>query len=104
MLPVAPSAIIPQVKAFIENEGGEGQLVPFVRPRALDIEEIPCLVGQYRRAARNAQLAEFDGVEIHAASGYLLDQFIETGTNKRTGVYAGRWRIGRGCCSKLPRP
>src|SRR3954454_10899607 len=68
MLPVAPSAIIPQGKAFIENDRGEGQLVPFVRPRALDIEEIPYVVGQYRRAARNARLADFDGVEIHAAN------------------------------------
>jgi N-ethylmaleimide reductase len=89
VLPVAPSAITPQGKAFIENERGEGQLIPFVRPRALDIEEIPYLVGQYRRAAKNAQLADFDGVEIHAANGYLLDQFIETGTNKRTDVYGG---------------
>src|SRR5882762_6641132 len=73
VLPVAPSAITPQGKAFIVNERGEGQLVPFVRPRALDIEEIPYLVGQYRRAA----------------NGYLVDQFIETGTNKRTDVYGG---------------
>jgi N-ethylmaleimide reductase len=89
MLPVAPSAVTPQGKAFIENERGEGQLVPFVRPRALAIEEIPYLVGQYRRAAKNAQLADFDGVEIHAANGYLIDQFIETGTNKRIDVYGG---------------
>jgi N-ethylmaleimide reductase len=87
MLPVAPSAIIPEGKAFIENELGEGELVPFVRPRALTIEEIPYLVGQYERAARNAQAADFDGVEIHAANGYLLDQFIETGTNRRTDSY-----------------
>jgi N-ethylmaleimide reductase len=89
MLPVAPSAIIPEGKAFIENELGEGELVPFVRPRALTIEEIPYLVGQYERAAKNAQAADFDGVEIHAANGYLLDQFIETGTNRRTDSYGG---------------
>src|ERR1700676_4664374 len=89
MLPVAPSAIIPQGKAFIENERGEGELVPFVRPRALDIEEIPYVVGQYERAARNAMAADFDGVEIHAANGYLLDQFIQTGTNRRTDTYGG---------------
>jgi N-ethylmaleimide reductase len=89
MLPVAPSAIIPEGKAFIENELGEGELVPFVRPRALTIEEIPYLVRQYERAARNAQAADFDGVEIHAANGYLLDQFIETGTNRRTDSYGG---------------
>jgi N-ethylmaleimide reductase len=71
MLPVAPSPIIPQGKAFIENERGEGELVPFVRPRALNIEEIPYVVAQYERAAKNAQAADFDGVEIHAANGYL---------------------------------
>jgi N-ethylmaleimide reductase len=89
MLPVAPSAIIPEGKAFIENERGEGELVPFVRPRALTIEEMPYIVGQYERAARNAGAADFDGVEIHGANGYLLDQFIETGTNKRTDAYGG---------------
>jgi N-ethylmaleimide reductase len=87
MLPVAPSAIIPQGKAFIENERGEGALVPFVRPRALDIEEMPYVVGQYVRAAKNAEDADFDGVEIHSANGYLLDQFIETGTNQRSDGY-----------------
>src|SRR6202171_5763142 len=89
MLPVAPSAIIPEGKAFIENERGEGELVPFIRPRALNIEEMPFIVAQYERAARNAEAADFDGVEIHAANGYLLDQFIETGTNRRTDAYGG---------------
>jgi len=89
VLPVAPSAIIPEGKAFIENERGEGELVPFVRPRALNIEEMPYIVGQYERGARNARTADFDGVEIHAANGYLLDQFIETGTNRRTDAYGG---------------
>jgi N-ethylmaleimide reductase len=89
MLPVAPSAIIPAGKAFIENERGEGMLVPFVRPRALEIEEMPYVVAQYVRAAKNAVAADFDGVEIHAANGYLLDQFIENGTNRRTDAYGG---------------
>jgi N-ethylmaleimide reductase len=89
MLPVAPSAIIAEGKAFIENDRGEGELVPFVRPRALNIEEMPYIVAQYERAGRNAQAADFDGVEIHAANGYLLDQFIETGTNQRTDTYGG---------------
>ena len=89
MLPVAPSAITPQGKAFIENERGEGELVPFVRPRALDIEEMPYIVGQYERAASNARAADFDGIEIHAANGYLLDQFIESGTNRRIDNYGG---------------
>jgi N-ethylmaleimide reductase len=60
-----------------------------VRPRALNIDEMPYIVAQYQRAARNAQAADFDGVEIHAANGYLLDQFIETGTNRRTDAYGG---------------
>ncbi|EHP91639.1 alkene reductase [Methylorubrum extorquens] len=89
MLPVAPSAIIPQGKAFIENERGEGALVPFVRPRALTLEEMPYIVAQYERAARNAQSADFDGIEIHAANGYLLDQFIESSTNRRSDTYGG---------------
>ncbi len=89
MLPVAPSAIKPSGQAFIENENGEGELVPFVTPRALQIEEIPYLVWQFVSGARNALAAGFDGVEIHAANGYLLDQFIESGTNKRTDGYGG---------------
>src|SRR6478609_12220311 len=97
MLPVAPSAIIPEGKAFIENERGEGELVPFVRPRALDIEELPYIVAQYERAAINARAADFDGVEIHAANGYLLDQFIEAGTNRRTDTYGGPVASACGC-------
>ncbi len=89
MLPVAPSAITPAGNAFIENERGEGQLVPFVRPRALQIEEMPYLVQQYVRAARNAMAADFDGVEVHGANGYLIDQFIESSTNQRTDAYGG---------------
>jgi N-ethylmaleimide reductase len=89
MLPVAPSAITPAGNAFIENEKGEGQLVPFVRPRALQIEEMPYLVQQYVRAARNAMAADFDGVEVHGANGYLIDQFINSSTNHRTDAYGG---------------
>jgi N-ethylmaleimide reductase len=89
MLPVAPSAITPAGNAFIENERGEGQLVPFVRPRALQTEEMPYLVQQYVRAARNALAANFDGVEVHGANGYLIDQFICSGTNHRTDAYGG---------------
>ena len=89
MLPVAPSAITPAGNAFIENEKGEGQLVPFVRARALQIEEMPYLVQQYARAARNALAAKFDGVEVHGANGYLIDQFINSSTNHRTDAYGG---------------
>ena len=89
MLPVAPSAIQPAGQAFIENEEGEGALVPFVTPRALQLEEMPYVVRQYERGAKNALEAGFDGVEIHAANGYLLDQFINSRTNRRTDAYGG---------------
>jgi N-ethylmaleimide reductase len=89
MLPVAPSAVTPSGNALIENEKGEGQLVPFVRPRALQIEEMPYLVQQYVRAARNAMAADFDGVEVHGANGYLIDQFINSSTNHRADAYGG---------------
>jgi 2,4-dienoyl-CoA reductase-like NADH-dependent reductase (Old Yellow Enzyme family) len=61
-------------------------------PRALQIEEMPYIVQQYARGARNALAANFDGVEVHGANGYLIDQFISSGTNHRT-----RWPIERGC-------
>lgn len=89
MLPVAPSAIKPSGDAFIENETGEGELVPFVPPRALQIEEMPYLLRQYVRGAKNAMEAGFDGIEIHSANGYLLDQFINSSTNHRTDRYGG---------------
>jgi N-ethylmaleimide reductase len=89
MLPVAPSAIKPRGEAFIENENGQGELVPFVTPRALQIEEMPYIVRQYTRGSRNALEAGFDGVEVHAANGYLLDQFINSSTNRRTDAYGG---------------
>ncbi len=90
MPPVAPSAIKPAGQAFIENERGEGELVPFVAPRGLQLIEMPYLVQQYVRAARNAMHAGFDGVEVHAANGYLLDQFLCTGTNRRDDEYGGK--------------
>jgi N-ethylmaleimide reductase len=90
MLPVAPSAIRPSGEAFIENENGEGELVPFVTPRALQIEEMPYLVRQYFRGARNAMAAGFDGVEVHGANGYLLEQFLTSGTNRRDDAYSGK--------------
>jgi N-ethylmaleimide reductase len=89
MLPVAPSAIKPAGNAFIENSRGEGELVPFVTPRALQIEEIPYLVQQFVRGSKNALEAGFDGVEIHSANGYLFDQFINSSTNHRTDKYGG---------------
>jgi 2,4-dienoyl-CoA reductase-like NADH-dependent reductase (Old Yellow Enzyme family) len=83
-LPVAPSAIAP---------GGHPSLLrpirPFVTPRALDRDEIPGVVAAYKLGAENAERAGFDGVEIHGANGYLLDQFLQDITNRRTDHYGG---------------
>ncbi|MGZ5033836.1 MAG: alkene reductase [Usitatibacter sp.] len=89
MLPVAPSALKPAGEAFIEGEDGQGMLVPFETPRAIDLIEMPYMVRQYLRASRNAMLAGMDGVEVHAANGYLLQQFIDSKTNKRIDAYGG---------------
>jgi N-ethylmaleimide reductase len=83
-LPVAPSAIAPAGDAAT-LEGPK----PFVTPRALATSEIPGIVEDYRRAAENAASAGFDGVEIHGANGYLLDQFLHDGSNQRTDEYGG---------------
>jgi N-ethylmaleimide reductase len=82
--PVAPSAIRPKGQAFTEK-GFE----PIPTPRALETSEIPDIVDQYVQAARNALAAGFDGVEVHAANGYLIDQFLRDQTNKRTDRYGG---------------
>src|SRR5208337_2599935 len=62
---------------------------PYVVPRALETEELPGVVEAYRKGAENAKAAGFDGVEIHGANGYLLDQFLQDGSNKRTDHYGG---------------
>ncbi|MDD5037339.1 MAG: alkene reductase [Methylococcaceae bacterium] len=84
ILPVAPSAVLPAGEAFTE----EG-MKPFVMPRSLASDEIAGIIEEYRQAARNAQQAGFDGVEIHAANGYLIDQFLRDGTNLRNDRYGG---------------
>ena len=83
-LPVAPSAIRPKVQAFTAK-GFE----PIPTPRALEASEIPGIVEKYAQAAQNALEAGFDGVEVHAANGYLIDQFLRDQTNKRTDRYGG---------------
>lgn len=83
-LPVAPSAIRPNGQAFTAN-GFE----PIPTPRALELAEIPGIVAQYAQGARNAMAAGFDGLEVHGANGYLIDQFLRDGTNKRTDAYGG---------------
>jgi N-ethylmaleimide reductase len=82
--PVAPSAIAAKGKTFVNNT-----FVDVSAPRALDIAEIPVIVDDFRKAAANAITAGFDGVEIHAANGYLLDQFAKDGANHRTDAYGG---------------
>jgi N-ethylmaleimide reductase len=82
--PVAPSAIRPDGKCFTP----QGQL-PYETPRALATDELPTIVAQFRHAAAMAKEAGFDGVELHSANGYLLDEFLRSGTNKRTDGYGG---------------
>ncbi|MDD2932926.1 MAG: alkene reductase [Methylotenera sp.] len=84
VLPVAPSAIKPAGQAFTYQG-----LVDYVAPRALDASELTSIVADYVHATKSALAAGFDGVEVHAANGYLLDQFLRDGSNKRTDNYGG---------------
>ncbi|RYF36538.1 MAG: alkene reductase [Comamonadaceae bacterium] len=87
--PVAPSAIAAKTKTYLIKDGA-GSFVPTSEPRALDAEELPGIVHDFRHAARHAvSTAGFDGVEVHGANGYLLDQFLKTGANRRTDDYGG---------------
>jgi len=81
---VAPSAIRAQGQIFTESG-----IVNFDPPRALEIDEIPAVIGEFVQAALNAREAGFDGVELHCTSGYLPAQFLSTGTNRRTDAYGG---------------
>lgn len=83
-LPVAPSAIQPKGHVSLVRPQRE-----YVTPRALELDEIPGIVAAYRKGAENAKKAGFDGVEVHGANGYLLDQFLQDGSNKRTDAYGG---------------
>ncbi|HKO93432.1 MAG TPA: alkene reductase [Polyangiaceae bacterium] len=83
-LPVAPSALAPEGHTHTSNGPR-----PYVTPRALETSEVPAVVEQYARATRHARDAGFDGVEIHAANGYLIEQFLLDGTNQRSDAYGG---------------
>jgi 2,4-dienoyl-CoA reductase-like NADH-dependent reductase (Old Yellow Enzyme family) len=83
-LPVAPSAIKPAGHVSLVRPMAE-----YVTPRALELSEIPGIVEGFRKGAENAKLAGFDGVEIHGANGYLIDQFLQDGSNQRTDAYGG---------------
>ena len=82
--PVAPSAIRAKGKTFVG-----GTFADVSEPRALELAEIPGIIDDFKRGAANALAAGFDGVEVHGANGYLLDQFAKDGTNKRTDAYGG---------------
>jgi N-ethylmaleimide reductase len=86
-LPVAPSAIAADGEVFTDR----GR-VKMVTPRALETHELPGIVAQFKKGAENAKAAGFDGVELHGANGYLLDQFLRDGTNRRTDAYGGNIR------------
>ncbi len=86
--PVAPSAITAKTKTVLLNEG-VASFVPTSAPRALRLDELPGIVADYQRAARNAIEAGFDGVEVHGANGYLLDQFLRSGSNHRADAFGG---------------
>lgn len=84
-LPVAPSAIKPEGGTF----SADWQPVAFETPRALETSEIPAIIQDFRKGAIHAKDAGFDGVEVHGANGYLLDQFLQDGSNQRTDQYGG---------------
>jgi N-ethylmaleimide reductase len=87
-LPVAPSAV-PITGAGMMAMTADGKVAPYETPRALETSEIPGIVAAFRQGARNALAAGFDGVEIHGANGYLLEQFLQSHSNLRTDQYGG---------------
>ncbi|WP_271103890.1 alkene reductase [Pseudomonas tohonis] len=87
--PVAPSAIQAKADCYVQEADGSHHREPTAKPRALALDEIPGVVAAYAQGAANALRAGFDGVEVHAANGYLLDQFLCSGSNQRTDAYGG---------------
>lgn len=88
--PVAPSAIaVPEGTGVWVHDGKEGKMVPCTPPRALTLDEIHAVQDDFVKAAKNAKAAGFDGIELHAANGYLIDQFLRTTSNQRTDEYGG---------------
>src|SRR5579864_730060 len=86
-LPVAPSAVA--ISSEFKTMTADGKVIPYETPRALETDEIPGIVTAFKQAARNAMQAGFDGVEIHGANGYLLEQFLQSRSNLRTDRYGG---------------
>ncbi len=87
--PVAPSALSPDAQVWIVGDDGVGRMLDCPIPRALSNDEIKDIIDDYRRAAKNAIEAGFDGIEIHAGNGYLIDQFLRRSSNKRNDEYGG---------------
>ena len=87
VLPVAPSAV--PISTELKTMTADGKVVPYETPRALETNEIPGIVEAFKKAARNAMDAGFDGVEIHGANGYLIEQFLQSRTNLRNDRYGG---------------
>ncbi|OJT96570.1 MAG: alkene reductase [Rhizobium sp. 63-7] len=87
--PVAPSAITAKTKTYLIDADGNGSFAETSEPRALETSEIAGIVDDYRKGARAAINAGFDGIELHGANGYLIDQFLRSGTNQRTDAYGG---------------
>jgi N-ethylmaleimide reductase len=88
--PVAPSALSPDAKVWVvDPTTSQGNMVDSPIPRALEISEIPQVIEDFRKGAANAIAAGFDGVEIHGANGYLIDQFLRRSSNHRTDRYGG---------------
>jgi N-ethylmaleimide reductase len=88
-LPVAPSAVAPDAQVWVVGADGVGRMLDCPTPRALSLTDIAAIIEDYRHAARNAVLAGFDGVEIHGANGYLIDQFLRSTSNLRDDAYGG---------------
>ena len=87
VLPVAPSAV--PISAELKTMTADGKVSTYETPRALETGEVAGVIDSFRQAARNALAAGFDGVEIHGANGYLLDQFLQDGSNHRRDAYGG---------------
>ena len=88
--PVAPSALTPDAQVWlVDPRTGQGGMVDCPTPRALELSEIKSIIGDFRRGAANAIAAGFDGVEIHGANGYLIDQFLRRSSNQRSDGYGG---------------
>jgi N-ethylmaleimide reductase len=87
VLPVAPSAVA--ISEALKTATADGKVTTYETPRALETDEIPGIIDAYRQGAENALKAGFDGVEIHGANGYLIEQFLQSHTNLRTDRYGG---------------